>query len=158
MSKHYLHNDETLFGRSVDDYLLYEGGFFTDKEAHEFDDKYIVEVSVPGFKPDKLDLRVEGDTLILRGFEITKQQRLFWTNIIKIPVFQRSLLLPIDAASNTISAQYKPGVVKVVCPKQMVPLAHHKSHYLVQTRKIKIQEITHKKGWFLQLMQRFRLK
>ncbi len=137
--------DKALFGRLVDDYLLYDGAFFSEKEAYEFDDKYIVEIQVPGFLPEKLDLIVDRDSLILRGYEITKQRRFLFTRITKIPVFQRTLVMPLDVAPNTISAHYSPGIIKVVCPKQLIPFDHNRHHYLVQKRKIKIQ-VKPKKG------------
>lgn len=140
------HSSQALFGRSVDDYLLYEACFFTDKVAHEMEDRYIVEVSVPGFKPAHLDLRAQGDTLFLRGFEVTKKRRPFFTSIEKIPIFQRSLVLPTDVAPNTISARYVPGLVQIICPKQILSSMHHRDHYLVATRKIKIQQGTDDKG------------
>lgn len=120
--------------------MLYEACFFTDKVAHEFEDRYIVEVSVPGFKPANLDLRAQGDTLFLRGFEVTKKRRPFFTSIEKIPIFQRSLVLPTDVAPNTISARYVPGLVQIICPKQIVSSMHYRDHYLVATRRIKIQQ------------------
>lgn len=150
----YLNSEEALFGRSIDDFLLYDSALFSDKEAHEFKDKYIVEISVPGFKPENLELEADNDTLILRGFEITKQRRFLFTRITKIPVFQRSLVMPLDVAPNTIAASYHPGVVKVTCPKQLIPFNHNRNHYLVQSRKIKIQEKGEKNGfvsWFKSL-------
>jgi len=154
MSKFLSNNESALFGRSVDDYLLYEGGLFTEQETHEFEDKYVVEISVPGFKPEDLGLIAENDTLLLRGFEITKEQKLFWTSITKIPIFQRSLVLPTNVAINTISARYLSGVVQIICPKQLIPFGHYKNHYLVQSRKIKIIDSRLKPNIFVRIMRR----
>ena len=144
----YSNEIEALFGRSVDDFLLYDSALFSDKETHEFSDKYIVEITVPGFKAASLELLAENDVLILRGFEITEQKKLFITRVTKIPVFQRTMVLPVDAAPNTISAQYLPGIVKVICPKQAIPFNHNRNHYLVQSRKIKIKHIAKSDGFF----------
>lgn len=130
---------ESLFGGSVDDYLLFDGILLSEKQTHELDDKYVVEIEVPGFKPEQLELIAQDDTLKLRGFEITKVRKFLFTQITKIPVFQRSLIMPIDTAPNTVSAYYDLGTVKIICPKQMIPFDHNKKHYLVQKRKIKIQ-------------------
>ncbi|MFY0674905.1 MAG: Hsp20/alpha crystallin family protein [Bacteroidia bacterium] len=143
----YSDNDEALFGRSIDDFLLYDSALFSDKETHEFRDKYIVEITVPGFKSNNLQLVAENDVLILRGFEIQKEKGLLRTKIIKIPVFQRTLVLPPDAAPNTISAQYLPGILKITCPKQAIPFNHNRKHYLVQTRRIRIVESDKKVNW-----------
>ena len=152
----YSNENEALFGRSVDDFLLYDSALFSDKETHEFSDKYIVEITVPGFKAASLELLAENDVLILRGFEITEQKKLFITRVTKIPVFQRTMVLPADAAPNTISAQYLPGIVKVTCPRQAIPFNHNRNHYLVQSRKIKIKEVAKTDGFFDLLKKLFK--
>jgi HSP20 family molecular chaperone IbpA len=153
---HFSKNEEALFGRSVDDFLLYDSALFSEKETHEFNDKYIVEITVPGFKSANLELVAENDLLILRGFEITKQKRLLLTRVTKIPIFQRTLVLPPDAAPNTISAQYLPGIVKVTCPRQAISFNHNRNHYLVQSRKIKIKEVAKTDGFFDLLKKLFK--
>ncbi|MBI1183730.1 Hsp20 family protein [bacterium] len=154
MREIFSNSEETLFGRSIDDYLFYEGFLFSEKVAHEFDDRYIVEISVPGFKPDNLELHIEDDSLILRGFDVEKRRRLFWTQITKSTIFQRTLVMPADVAPNTISAHYQPGLVQVVCPRQIIPFGHYRNHYLVQKRKIKIQNLSAGKNWWQRLWSR----
>ena len=143
-------SEESLFGRSVQDYTDFEEFFVTDMTVHTSEQRYILEVSVPGFHSHELTLSVDKDLLVLKGFKEQNVGNGTVTNKseTKIAVFQRTFVLPNDVGSNTISASYQPGLVHVVCLRQLIPSNHHK-HFLVQNRKIRISSGSGpQKGWF----------
>lgn len=137
MKEIYHQSEQTLFGRLVDDYLISNGDFYTEKVVHEFDDRYIVELQVPGFMDHELDLCVENDSIVLKGFNVTSTRKFVFKNVEKKLIFQHSMMMPGDAGSNTLTARYQPGLLQIVCLRQKVYTHMHK-HYLVQRRKVKI--------------------
>jgi len=137
MNEIYHQSEQTLFGRLVEDYLINNGDFYTEKVVHEFEDRYIVEIQVPGFMDHELDLCIENDSIVLKGFNVTSKRKFVFRNVEKKLIFQRSMMIPQDAGSNTITARYQPGLLQVVCLRQKVLNTMHK-HYLVQRRKIRI--------------------
>lgn len=137
MKEIYHQSEQTLFGRLVDDYLINNGDFYTDKAVHEFKDRYIVEIQVPGFMDHELDLCVENDTIVLKGFTVTSKRKFVFKSVEKRLVFQHTMMMPGDAGSNTLTARYQPGLLQIVCLRQKVYTQMHK-HYLVQRRKVKI--------------------
>lgn len=146
-------SEEFLFGRSIEDYTEYEEFFATDMTVHCFDHRYILEVAVPGFHSHELTLKVEKDLLILKGFkeEERRDQNHPSKNEKKVAVFQRTFVLPNDVGSNTINANYQPGLVHVVCLRQLIP-SNHQKHFLIHSRRIKITSgQSAKQSWFSQI-------
>jgi len=109
---------------------------------------------VPGFMSNELELTIENHTILLTGFNVNVKRRFIFKNIEKSPVFQRSLVMPVDAASNTVSARYQPGLIQIICLKQMVPRSYHKN-YLLQRRRVKINDEKHEKVGFKKRVQDF---
>lgn len=149
--------DEFLFGRSIDDYTEYEEFFAAELTVHSFDQRYILEVAVPGFHSHELSLSVDRDLLILKGFKEEGMEAVQNRKVKehRVAVFQRTCVLPNDVGINTISANYQPGLVHITCPRQLISTQHHK-HFLVQRRKIKITSGTQEgRSWWSKLTSFF---
>ncbi|MFH1713057.1 MAG: Hsp20/alpha crystallin family protein [Candidatus Jacksonbacteria bacterium] len=81
----------------------------------------IVEVPLPGIDPDKVDITIENDVLIIQGKE-EKQSEVEETNYTRrewvSQSFFRSIALPVSVQSDDADAQYDKGVLKIVIPKK----------------------------------------
>lgn len=81
----------------------------------------IVEIPLPGIDPDKVDITIENDVLIIQGKE-EKQNEVEETNYTRrewvSQSFFRSVALPVSVQSDDADAQYDKGVLKIVIPKK----------------------------------------
>jgi HSP20 family protein len=86
----------------------------------ENEDGYLVMASVPGMKPDDLEVTYSNNTLTIKG-EIKEDQslkdKLFHLRERRTGSFVRSVALPNTIKADTITAEYKDGVVTLRLPK-----------------------------------------
>lgn len=80
----------------------------------ESDNRYHIELAVPGLTQEDLNIELEGNQLIISGaqsrqrsIDVDGQQ---WS-IARAGFFQRRFTLPADAAASTLEAQLKYGVL-----------------------------------------------
>ncbi len=93
--------------------------------VRDLDLSYVVTAEIPGMKSDDLEIKIEGDTLILKGErkpqeageEISYHRRERATG-----KFQRSLALPGKVDAENASATYKDGVLTVTLQKDKAAL------------------------------------
>lgn len=86
----------------------------------EEDNDYIVKATVPGVNPEDLEITFNNGTLTIRGEvkderETTKGE--YQLRERRYGTFSRSINLPTSIKSDTISATYENGVLKLVLPK-----------------------------------------
>lgn len=89
--------------------------------VYQNDDSYVVTAEMPGLNTEDLEIKVEGDTLTLKGvrrpleagegFSYHRRERATGT-------FQRSITLPARVDSERVNATYKDGVLKIALPKE----------------------------------------
>ena len=63
--------DEGLFGNAGEGLTLYEG--LAPVDVYQTDEAIVVKASLPGVKPEDIDISVTGDTLTIRG-EVTEEK------------------------------------------------------------------------------------
>ncbi len=107
-----------LVSRSLEDWFT---GNFPLADLWEEDDRYVLQVEMPGVKKEDVKLTVQDGVLILQGER--KQRELpedanYLRNEITYGEFSRSIILPNKADVEKISANYKDGVLEVVIPKK----------------------------------------
>jgi len=86
----------------------------------EKDDEYIVSASLPGIKPDDLDISFTGNTLTIKGevkAEDEKEQGQYHLRERRYGSFARSLTLPAGIKGDKIEASYEAGILKLHLPK-----------------------------------------
>jgi len=96
-----------------------EARLFPHLNVKKDGNSFVVTAEVPGIDIEDLEIRVEGDTLSLKGerkrpaalegVSYHRRERAAGT-------FQRSLTLPNKVDADSVSATYKNGVLKVVLP------------------------------------------
>ena len=89
----------------------------------ENDNDIVVKASVPGIKPDELDITVVGDTLTIKGEDKaqTKESKEEKTNFLvrerRWGMFQRTLTLPVEVQADKARAEFENGVLTLTLPK-----------------------------------------
>jgi len=86
---------------------------------------YVVTAEIPGMNPEDLEIKVQGDTLILKGERKSEQlgegvsyrrrERASGT-------FQRSLTLPSKVEPDAVKAHYRDGVLTITLPIEKAAL------------------------------------
>lgn len=89
-------------------------------DMYETDKEIIVEASLPGVKPEDLDIQIVGDVLTIRG-EVKREHETKKENYIHCErvfgSFQRSLRLPVPVVAESAKAEAEHGVVTLRLPK-----------------------------------------
>ena len=102
-----------------------EGEFFTGEwtpavDIYEDENAITLKADIPGIDPNHLDIRVEGNTLQIKGerkFEKETKRENFYRVERAYGTFARSFTLPQNVQSDRIEASYKNGELKIMLPK-----------------------------------------
>lgn len=90
-------------------------------DVHESEQEFCLTADVPGVAESDIDLRVEGDTLVIRG-EKKQQQELNERGYHFVErssgAFQRAVRLPFEPDPSKVTADYENGVLTIHVPKQ----------------------------------------
>ena len=98
-----------------------EDRFLPPVDIKETDDKVIVEAELPGMDPKDLDIKIEGDTLMLVGERKNQKEektKSFHRVERSFGRFERMLELPPGADPEKVEANYKDGVLKIEIAKK----------------------------------------
>ena len=98
-----------------------DGGFGNPSvDVIENNDNIIVKAELPGFKPENVDVRVEGNMLIMRGEgmeESEKKEGQYHLHERHQSSFVRSIPLPTGVNSEKATAEFENGVLTLTLPK-----------------------------------------
>jgi HSP20 family protein len=89
-------------------------------DLKETDKEIIVEVEVPGFDPEKIDIKVEQGVLRIAGKMDEKEEEKekgYWRKEIRRSSFERVIRLPVEVKEEEVEATYDRGVLKISIPK-----------------------------------------
>jgi len=89
-------------------------------DVYETRDKLVVKLSVPGVKPEDIDVTVTGDLLTIKGefkSEETTEKRHYLLNERRAGSFCRQVALPMGVNADKVSATYEGGVLVLEMPK-----------------------------------------
>lgn len=89
-------------------------------DVTENDDNYMVKASLPGLKPEDLDVTVQENVVTIKGEikaeEENKDER-YHVRERRWGSFQRSIMLPTGVDANNVQADYENGILKLTLPK-----------------------------------------
>lgn len=89
-------------------------------DMYETEDAAVVKTSVPGIKPDDIDITISGNTLTIAG-ETKKEEEVKDENYIRrerrYGSFSRSVILPQDLEPDKAEASFDDGVLTLTIPK-----------------------------------------
>ena len=89
-------------------------------DVSETENEYVVKASIPGIKPDDVEITYSGKTLTIKGefkAEEEKEDVHFHMRERRYGAFARSLTLPAAVMSEAIEAKYESGVLTLKLPK-----------------------------------------
>ncbi len=101
--------------------LLTTGGFVPPVDVYEDEHKIVLKLEVPGIKQDEIDVRLENNTLTVRGerkFEKEEKEENFHRIERRYGSFYRAFTLPSTVDSENVKAQYDAGVLKLELNKR----------------------------------------
>jgi len=90
-------------------------------DVYENSEKVVLKLDLPGIKEDDLDIRVENQTLSVRGerkFESEEKEENFHRIERRYGSFYRSFSLPTTVDTENVGASYKDGVLKLELKKK----------------------------------------
>jgi HSP20 family protein len=111
----------------------YEGQLAVD--VYQTDSNVVVKAPVAGVKPEELDITVTDDMVTIRGErkeekKIEKEnylcQECYWG------AFSRSIILPVQVASEKAKAIFKDGILTITAPKAA----------RARTKKVKVKKLS----------------
>ncbi len=108
---------------------FFEDGFFPRKERNlmktdirELKDKYIVDVDLPGFEKENINLSIENGYLNIHAKvdkkEINKEEEKYVHRERFVGECSRSFYVGDEVKENDIHAEFKNGILKVEIPKK----------------------------------------
>lgn len=89
-------------------------------DVYEEGNNLVAEANIPGIDPEKINLTVEDNHLMLSGSreeEKEQKDKNFYTKEISRTRFERSIPLPYSVNWDKADATYKDGVLKITMPK-----------------------------------------
>jgi HSP20 family protein len=90
-------------------------------DVTENDDNIVVKADLPGFNPDNVDIRVEGNLLTLHGeYSEEKEEQKegqYHVRERRQGTFHRTIPLPTDVDADKAKAQFDNGVLNLTLPK-----------------------------------------
>lgn len=96
-------------------------GFVPEMDVYQDKENIIVETPLPGIDPEKVNISVENDILIIEGQSEKKtevDEKDYYRKEIRSGSFHRSVALPASVRGEDAKAEYKDGVLKIVIPKE----------------------------------------
>jgi HSP20 family protein len=89
-------------------------------DLSEKENEYIVKASLPGIRPEDVQISAHGDTLTIRGemkAEQEKQDERYHLRERRYGQFQRTVRLPTPINPDKAQAQFENGVLTLILPK-----------------------------------------
>jgi HSP20 family protein len=110
------------FGRTEGDQeSLSMGNFVPPVDVYEDAHQLVLKLEVPGIKQEDLDVRLENQTLTIKGerkFEKDEKEENFHRIERRYGTFTRTFTLPQTVDTNTPKANYEHGVLTISLPKK----------------------------------------
>lgn len=95
--------------------------FSPNVDVYEKDNNLVVEVDLPGFRPEDIEIEIKNNNLIIRGEtkeEKERKEKNFWQKERKYGKIQRTINLPLAVNEEKAEAEFKDGVLKIILPKK----------------------------------------
>jgi HSP20 family protein len=98
-----------------------QGGVATlPLDVSENENEFLVKASLPGVKPEDVQITVHGETLTISGqskYEEEKKDERWHIRERRAGSFQRSIVLPVPVDSDKAQAAFEHGVLTLTLPK-----------------------------------------
>ena len=101
--------------------VLKEAEWTPRVDVYENKDNFIVKAELPGIDPKDLDVRIEDETLYLKGerkLEKEQKEESYYKRERAYGSFARTFALPSSVNTEKVSAEYKDGLLRLTLPKR----------------------------------------
>jgi HSP20 family protein len=101
------------------------GRIFPLLNVRKLDDAFVITAEIPGMKAEDLDIKVEGDTISLKGERKTEELgegASYHRRERAAGAFHRSLTLPARVDADNVKASYRNGVLTITLPLEKAAL------------------------------------
>lgn len=100
--------------------------FVPQVEVREKDGNYLVDVALPGFKKDDIEIDVSGNELTISGkYEQRREDATLHYSEMRQGSFTRTITLPQEINADEVSATFEDGILHITAPP-MAPVSHKK--------------------------------
>ena len=109
------------FARAFGDDQTATRGWIPAVDIYETDENLVLQAELPGISPDDVEIRVEDNTLYLKGerkFEKEVKQENLHRVERSYGTFTRSFALPGTIDASNVKAEYKNGILTLTMPKR----------------------------------------
>jgi len=113
--------DRLVEGVARRPFLGFETRLFPLLNVRDKSDSYVVSAEIPGMKTDDLEIKIEGETLTMKGERKPLEAAVgasYHRRERATGIFQRSLTLPGKVDPEKVNATYKDGVLIVTLVKE----------------------------------------
>ena len=89
-------------------------------EVKEEKDKLVVRLEIPGMEPDRFDIRIVGDTLVVCGEKLAEREETsghYYLMERAYGAFERAIPLPVPVDERRAEARYRNGILTLILPK-----------------------------------------
>ena len=89
-------------------------------DMYQTDDEIVVKASLPGIKPDEVQINVTGEVLTIKGEtkqQEEKKEKAWHMREQRWGSFERSVVLPTDVVSDKAKAEFENGILTITLPK-----------------------------------------
>jgi len=89
-------------------------------DLYETKDALVLKATIPGVKPEDVQIRIAGDVLTLRGEvreEAEEEGATYYLRERRYGTFSRSIRLPVPVVADEAEATFENGVLTLVLPK-----------------------------------------
>jgi HSP20 family protein len=96
------------------------GEMIPEIDVYETNDEIVVEASLPGIKPEDVDISVTGDVLTLKGEIKSKAEKRQGRQVVqerRWGNFVRTIILPTEVNVDKAQAEFENGVLNLHLPK-----------------------------------------
>jgi HSP20 family protein len=100
--------------------LSRDGSAHLPLDVSENENEFVIKASVPGVKPEDVQITVQGDTLTIRGESRADEEKTgdrWHIRERRYGAFQRSLALGMPVVADKAQAHYEHGVLTLTLPK-----------------------------------------
>lgn len=109
---------DKLFGEGIS--AITQKNFTPAVDLYQDKDKIVVEIPLAGIDPDKVNISIENDVLIVSGSTEKKtevDEKDYYRREIRKGSFYRSVALPTRVLGEKADASYENGILKINVPK-----------------------------------------
>ena len=97
--------------------VMPETSFIPSVELSEKDGNYLIDVALPGFKKEDIEIEASGNELTISGkYEHKEEDTKKQYSEMRQASFTRTIALPKDLDANKVTATFKDGILRITAP------------------------------------------